>query len=343
MKKMLNTLYVTTEDAYAVLNGETVEIRYDDGTHKAIPLHTLENIVLFSYRGASPALMGKCEREGINLSFFTPRGKYLASVGANIKGNILLRREQYRISDDAEKSLRYAKNFIVGKLYNSKHQLLRIMRDHPLQTNVDQLKKASDAIDFAIKKTYDVDNSDSLRGIEGNAASEYFNVFDEMILQRKSEFAFSGRERRPPKDPVNALLSFAYSLLANDCAGALMSVGLDPYAGFYHTDRPGRKSLALDLMEEMRCVIADRTVLFMINNRVFNAGDFIKQESGAVLLTDEARKKFLVKWQTKKREELQHPYLKEKITWGLVPYAQALLLARCIRGDIDEYPPFFWR
>ena len=343
MRKMLNTLYIMTEDAYATLNGENVQICYADGNKKSIPLHTLESIVMFSYRGASPALMGKCEQSGITLTFFSPYGRYYATVGSGTRGNIFLRREQYRISDDSIQSLPYARNFIIGKLYNSRHQLSRCIRDHAMQVDTEIIQKSVSSIDEALSQLSSVESIESLRGVEGAAATNYFSSFDELILQRKELFYFKERNRRPPTDALNALMSFAYSLLANDCAAALMSVGLDPYAGFLHVDRPGRKSLALDLMEELRSVVADRTVLFMINNRVFDADDFLIQESGAVLLTDNARKKFLTKWQAKKREELQHPFLKEKITWGLVPYAQAVLLARCIRGDLDEYPPFFWR
>lgn len=343
MKKMLNTLYVMTEDAYASLNGECIEVCYSDGTRKSVPLHTLENIVLFSYKGASPALMGKCERMGITITFFSPQGKYLATTGSAIRGNILLRREQYRIAEIESEAISYAKNFMLGKLYNSKSQILRVARDHSMQVDVEKLRKTASAMDTYISNIVDMCDMSTLRGIEGKAAAEYFNVYNEFILQRKETFYFAGRNRRPPLDPVNALLSFAYTLLANDCSNALTSVGLDAYNGFYHTPRSGRKSLALDLMEELRVVIAERIVLFMINNRVFDSSDFMMQESGAVLLSEDARKRFIAKWQGKKREEIVHPFLKEKISWGLVPYAQALLLARSIRGDIDEYPPFFWR
>lgn len=343
MKKMLNTLYVMTEDAYASLNGECIEVCYSDGARKSVPLHTLEHIVLFSYKGASPTLMGKCERMGITIAFFSPQGKYLAMMGSAVKGNILLRREQYRISEDELEAICYARNFMIGKLYNSKNQILRVARDHPMQVDVEKLRETAFAMDMYIKGIMETDDIATLRGIEGKAAAEYFSMYNEFILQRKETFCFSGRNRRPPLDPVNALLSFSYTLLANDCSNALISVGLDPFNGFYHVPRSGRKSLALDLMEELRVVIAERIVLFMINNRVFDSSDFSKQDSGAVLLTEDARKKFIAKWQGKKREEIVHPFLKEKIAWGMVPYAQALLLARSIRGDIDEYPPFFWR
>ena len=343
MRKMLNTLYVTTEDAYAALNGENIEIRLPNDDKRAIPLHLLENIVLFTYRGASPALMGKCEKDGITITFFSPQGKYLATVGAGTKGNILLRREQYRISESEDKSLRISQNMIIGKLYNQSEQLLRFRRDHPLQVDCDLLNESATSIKSLMHRCKNAKDKEELRALEGNAASEYFGVFDELILQRKDVFKFQGRNRRPPLDEVNALLSFAYSLLSVQCTAALYSVGLDPFAGFFHVDRPGRRSLALDLMEEFRVPMADRFVLSLINNRVFGSNDFEVEESGAVRLKEDARREFIAKWQTKKNDQITHLYLKEKMEWGLVPYIQAQLLARFIREDLDEYPPFFWR
>lgn len=343
MRKLLNTLYVTTETAYLALDGETVDVLFEDGTHKAVPLHTLESIVCFSYKGASPALMGKCAEMNIGLSFFSPRGRFLASTSSGTNGNVLLRRNQFRTADDAALSMDIARNFLIGKLYNSRSVLLRCARDHAMQTDENALRSAADRLSDSIALMRAAQTEDEMRGIEGNAAAEYFGVFNELILRNKEEFFFEARNRRPPMDSINALLSFTYSLLTNDCAAALYSVGLDPYVGFFHTDRPGRKSLALDLIEELRSVYADRYVLTLINNRVVNPEDFEKQETGAVRLTDEARKRFLAEWQKRKKEQLVHPYLEEKLPWGLVPYAQALLLARYLRGDIDEYPPFFWK
>ncbi len=343
MKKLLNTLYVTTEDAYLSLNGETVEVNFPGNIKKNIPLHTLSSIVCFSYKGASPALMGKCAEEQIHLSFYSPRGRFLANVLNNENGNVLLRRTQYRIADSPNESLDIAKNMIYGKLYNSKYVLHRVLRDHPLQVDCSAIEKSCKNISQYMKDIQNADSPDTLRGIEGNSASEYFSVFDEMILQNKSDFKFKGRNRRPATDNVNALLSFAYSLLANECASALQGVGLDPYVGFLHTDKPGRKSLALDLEEELRSVFADRFVLYLINNRILNGNDFDNQESGAVLLTDDGRKRFISEWQKRKKEIITHPFLEEKIEWGLVPHIQALLLSRFLRGDIDGYPPFFWK
>lgn len=343
MRKLLNTLYIMTETAYLALDGETVDVLFEDGTHKNVPLHTIESIVCFSYKGASPALMGKCAKENIGLTFFSPQGKYLATVTSGTNGNVLLRKNQFRYADDEKISLDISKNFITGKIYNSKYVLLRCLRDHPLQVDKEKMQKVVSNINRYLLDVQNADTIDTLRGIEGNAAAEYFSVFNELILNDKEEFAFYGRVKRPPTNRINALLSFTYVMLSNDCASALYSVGLDPYVGFMHSDRPGRKSLSLDLVEELRSVYADRFVLTLINNRIIKDNDFDIQETGVVKLKDEARKKFLNEWQTKKKQMIQHPYLKEKIPWGLVPYVQAMLLARCVRGDIDGYPPFFWK
>ncbi len=343
MRKLLNTLYITTEDAYLALDGENVTVSHEDRIIGRFPLHTLETIITFSFAGASPALMGYCASNAINLTFCSPRGRFLARVSGENNGNVLLRRTQYRVADDQDKSLSIASAFIFGKLYNSRQTIQRTRRDHGLIVNDSILSGASETLKSMYKKVFDISDIDELRGFEGIAAKIYFNVFDEMILSNKQDFRFEERNRRPPLDPVNALLSFAYSLLANDCASALESVGLDAYVGFMHADRPGRASLALDLMEELRSPIADRFVLTLINNRSVTAKDFTYQESGAVLLTDDFRKKILKAWQERKKEQITHPFLKEKIEWGLVPYVQSLLLARYLRGDLDTYPPFLWK
>ena len=343
MKKLLNTLYVTSPDRYLSLDGECVCVNYSDSSKKLIPLHILESIVSFSYKGASPALMGKCEKTGVLLAFYTPSGKYLAGIANFTNGNVYLRRTQYRMADDAETALRVSKNIICAKLYNAKYVLLRCARDHGLRVDAEKLRNAAGTISRYMKDAEHAANMSSLRGIEGNAAAEYFGVFDEMILQSKEYFWFSGRNKRPPEDRVNALLSFSYSLLARDCAAALYGNGLDPFVGFMHVDRPGRQSLALDLVEELRSSYADRFVLTLINNRIMAPKDFVINDNGSVLLTDEGRKKFLSEWQARKKQSITHPFLKEKISWGLVPHVQALLLARFIRGDLDQYPPFFWK
>lgn len=343
MRKLLNTLYITSEDVYLSLDGECIVANYPEGTKKFIPLHTLEGIVSFSYKGASPSLIGKCVQDGIYMSFYSPSGRFYYYVGNEVNGNVLLRREQYRIADDKVRSLVFAKSFILGKLYNSKYVLHRCMRDHSLKVDVESLKEAIRYLNSNMQIVELAPDVDILRGIEGKAAVSYFSAFPHLILQNKKFFYFQGRVRRPATDSVNALLSFTYTLLSNDCASALRGVGLDPYVGFMHTDKPGRKSLGLDLVEELRPVYADRFVLTLINNRIVGPTDFEKRENGEVLLTDNSRRKFLSEWQEKKREEIVHPFLKEKIKWGLVPHVQALLLSRVIRGDLDCYPPFFWK
>ena len=343
MKQLLNTLFVTSEDIYLSLEGENVLANREKEVIARYPLHTLQTIVSFSYSGASPALMGACAQRGIGLAFCTPRGRFLARVCGESSGNVLLRREQYRIADDSQRSCEIARNMIFGKLSNGASSIQRTLRDHAPRVADCGLEDAARKVKELLPLVLEVSDLEALRGLEGVGAAAYFGVFDHLLLNRKEDFFFHGRNRRPPLDRVNAMLSFVYSLLAHDCASALESVGLDAYVGFLHRDRPGRESLALDLMEELRPCMADRFVLTLVNNRVVKPEDFQVQDSGAVLLTDEGRKKFLKAWQERKRDILTHPYLNEKMSWGLIPYVQALLLARYIRGDLDAYPPFLWK
>lgn len=343
MRKLLNTLFVTSEDAYLALETENVAVYIGEEKKAQYPLLVLESIISFSYKGASPALMGACARKGIQLTFLTPRGRFLARVCGQEQGNVLLRKEQYRLSDNLEKSCHIARNFIFGKVYNQRWVLERTLRDHRMRVDAAKLESASQALAGLLPAIETQTDLDALRGLEGEASVWYFHVFDEMVLNQKADFLFDGRNRRPPTDNMNALLSFAYVLLSNDCASALESVGLDSYVGFMHRDRPGRTSLALDLMEELRAPMADRLCITLVNNRVLQDKHFERQESGAVFLGEDGRKLFLSAWQTKKKEEITHPYLKEKMAWGLVPYVQSLLLARYLRGDLDGYPPFLWK
>ena len=343
MRRLLNTLFVLSENAYLSLDGENVVVSQDRQETARFALHTLEGILCFSYAGASPALMGGCAERGISLAFFTPRGRFLARIAGETRGNVLLRQQQYRAADDPFASCRYARDFLLGKVYNARWVLERATRDHPQRVPVDRLKALSGQLAAALPRIQDAMTAEELRGIEGEAAQRYFDGFDSLILQQRETFAFSGRSRRPPLDPVNALLSFAYTLLARECATALEGVGLDPYVGFLHRPRPGRTSLALDLMEELRPVCADRFVLSCINQKQLTAKHCQRQESGAVHLTDEGRRAFLTAWQQRRQQTIQHPFLGEKIPWGLVPHVQALLLARTLRGDLDCYPPFFWK
>lgn len=343
MKQLLNTLYVTSEDIYLSLDGENILANRAGQTVARYPLHTLQSIITFSYAGASPALMGACAERNISLAFCTPYGKFLARVGGETSGNVLLRRKQYRAADDPTESCEIAKNMILGKVYNAQHSIERTRRDHGMRIDAEKLAAASDQLKESFASIMECTALDSLRGLEGAAATVYFGVLDEMILNQKDVFTFHGRSRRPPLDPMNAMLSFAYSLLGHDCAAALESVGLDSYVGFMHRDRPGRSSLALDLMEELRPCMADRFVLTLINNRIIRENDFEYQSTGAVLLNDTGRKTFLKNWQEKKKDTLTHPFLGEKMVWGMVPYLQAMLLARYLRGDLDAYPPFLWK
>lgn len=343
MRKLRNTLYITTPDKYLFLDGENIVMRAKDDTEIRLPLHNIEDIVVFGGRGASPALMNKCTEENIGLNFMSRSGKFLARAEGAVSGNVYLRREQYRIADNEERSLAIARNFIIGKLYNSHYVIDRAVRDHSLQVDVEKLKSRSELLSQAILKCRNVTDIDTLRGIEGESAQLYFSVFDELILQQKDEFRFTVRSKRPPLDNVNALLSFAYSIATGMCTSALEAVGLDPYVGFMHTDRPGRRSLALDLVEEFRAIMCDRFVVSLINKRIIGNDDFDVREDGAVLLSEDGRKLFLTHWQSRKQETVTHPFLKEKVEWGLLPYVQALLLSRYIRGDLDEYPMLLWR
>ena len=343
MRHLLNSLFVTTEDAYLALDGENIVVRQSEKELARFPLHTLENIIAFTYPGASPALMGACAEKGINLCFCTPRGRFLARTCGESSGNVLLRRTQYRIADDSRQSCRIARHMILGKVHNARWSVDRTLRDHGLRVEAAKLEKAIAHLRAALPAIAQAEDLETLRGLEGEAASVYFGVFDDMVLKTKGDFFFHQRSRRPPLDNMNAMLSFSYSLLANDCSSALESVGLDSYVGFLHRDRPGRASLALDLMEELRACYADRFVLTLVNTGAINAQDFEKSHSSAVLLTENGRKKFLKAWQERKRDTITHPFMQEKMPWGLVPYMQALLLARHLREDLDGYPPFFWK
>ena len=343
MRKMLNTLFITSEDAYLALENENVVVLRGEEKMGQYPLTILENIVSFSYKGASPALMGTCAARDIHLCFLTPNGRFLARVCGQSRGNVLLRKEQYRVSDDSAQSCMVARNMIFGKIFNSCWVLERMLRDHAMRADRPSLSAASAQLQNRLEGVRQIDDLDALRGAEGLASAAYFGVFDQMILNQKDIFHFDGRNRRPPRDRVNAALSMTYTLLAHDCASALESVGLDAYVGFMHRDRPGRASLALDLMEELRAPLADRFVLTLINTRVLQQKHFKTQADGAVWLTDDGRKALLSAWQSRKKVEITHPFLKEKMAWGLVPYVQALLLARTLRGDLDGYPPFLWK
>ena len=343
MKKLLNTLYVTSENSYLGLDGENIVVYDEQKEVGRLPLHNLEGIVSFGYRGTSPALMGACAERNISLCYLTPQGKFLARVTGKVKGNVVLREQQHMSCKDEVIGLEIAKNCISGKVYNARWVLERAIRDHGMQIDVDCVKNASLQLKSSLELIQNAESKDQLRGYEGEAASIYFGVFNELILQQKKDFAFQGRNKRPPLDNVNAMLSFVYTMLTNQIAAALEVVGLDPYVGYLHTDRPGRVSLALDLIEEFRAVYADRFVLSLINKKIVNKKNFTRKENGAVLMDDDLRRKLLTEWQNKKKETIMHPYLNEKVEWGMVPHVQAMLLARYLRGDLDSYPVFLWK
>jgi CRISPR-associated protein Cas1 len=340
MRKLLNTLYVTSPDSYLARDGENVVIRVDNEERFRVPVHNIEGIVCFGYMGASPQLMALCSDRNIALSFLSEHGYFLGRVSGRVTGNVLLRRRQYRFADDVGISLQLAKICISGKLANCKTVLQRALRDHSDTVNQTAIEETVRVLGHKLKQAFNAESLDVLRGIEGESAQIYFGVFDQLILTNKEDFFMIGRNRRPPLDNVNALLSFVYTLLTHEVQAALESVGLDPYVGFLHTDRPGRPSLALDMMEEFRPYLADRFVLSIINRKQIDGKGFKILETGGVLMDDDTRKELLTAWQKRKQEEVQHPYLNALIPVGLLPYAQALLMARFIRGDIDNYPVF---
>ena len=340
MRKLLNVLYVTTPESYLSKDGQNVVVSVNQEEKFRIPIINLEGIVTFGYVGASPGLMRLCGDNGVSLAFLSPNGRYIGRFQGPVQGNVLLRKTQYGIADDEEHSLHYSRLFIAGKLQNYRTILQRFERDNGDNPEVESAVRA---LESEKKMVLSSNSSSQLIGFEGDAANSYFSVFPHLILHQKEDFSFHGRNRHPPKDKVNAMLSFVYTLLANETAAALETVGLDPYVGFLHKLRPGRRSLALDLMEEMRAYLGDRLVLSLINRKQLTTKDFVDQGEGAVLMTDDGRKTLLSAWQKRKAETIVHPYLEEKIPIGLLPYVQAQLLARAIRGDVDDYPVFLIR
>jgi CRISPR-associated protein Cas1 len=343
MRHLLNTLYVTTQGSYLARDGETVAVRVEHTTRLRVPVHTLGGIVCFGQVSCSPPLMQLCAERGVRIAFLSEYGKFWSRVEGPVSGNVLLRRQQYRWADDDEKSAEIARAVVIAKVANQRTVLLRGLRDHPEMTGNLEIRSTTDYLDRQLTMLRDPIPLDSVRGIEGDAARRYFAVFDHLIVADKDAFFFRERNRRPPLDNMNALLSFLYTLLVHDVRSALETVGLDPAVGFLHRDRPGRPSLALDLMEELRPVLADRLALSLVNRRQIKGKGFKTMETGAVVMDDETRKEVLVAYQKRKQEELQHPFINEKIALGLIPHVQALLLSRYIRGDLDGYPPYFWK
>lgn len=340
MKKLLNILYVTTPESYLSKDGENVVVSVKQEERFRIPIINLEGIVTFGYMGASPGLMKLCADNGVSLSFLSPNARFIGRLQGPVHGNVLLRKTQYQINDDNERSLHLAQLFVAGKIQNYRTILQRFIRDNG---ESEKIAYAIKSLEKSKQWALNANNVPNLIGVEGDAANSYFEVFPMLLLHQKDGFPFHGRNRRPPKDAVNAMLSFVYALLANETAAALETVGLDPYVGFLHSLRPGRTSLALDLMEELRAYLGDRLVLSLINRKQVSPNDFITQGESGVIMTDNCRKTVLTAWQNRKKETIVHPYLEEKISIGLLPYVQALLLARTIRGDIDDYPVFLIR
>lgn len=343
LRKLLNTLYVTIPDAYLACEGENVLIKVEEEVRFRIPVHNLEGIVCFGFTGASPKLMQLCCERGVALSFFSVYGKFMGRVTGKVSGNVLLRRVQYRWADDENISARLARRFITAKIMNCRAVLHRALRDHPSNMETKSVEEALRTFAQMPKRLEQSACVDVIRGIEGEAANLYFSYFNQLILSQNDSFKMVNRSRRPPLDRINALLSFLYTILAHEVIAAIESVGLDPQVGFLHRDRPGRASLALDLMEELRVHFADRLALTLVNRNQITEKGFTVKENGAVIMDEVTRKEVLTAWQKRKQEEITHPYLEEKIPFGLVPYVQALLMARHLRGDIDDYPPFFWK
>jgi CRISPR-associated protein Cas1 len=343
MKKYLNTLFITSQGAYLNKEGETVVVSIDHQVKLQVPIHTLGGIVCFGQVSLSPYLMGFCAENNVGISFLSEYGRFLARVQGKVSGNVLLRREQYRKADDIAFSADIARSIIMGKVFNARTVMRRALSDHEHKVDVMKLEKAISETDNCLKQLQQEHVLDSVRGIEGIAANTYFEVFDQLILAQKNYFHFDQRNRRPPLDEVNCLLSFVYTLLMHDVRSALEGVGLDPCVGFLHRDRPGRASLALDMMEEFRPFIADRLVLSLINREQIDSKGFNKSTSGAVLMNDDTRKAVITAYQKRKQEEIMHPFIKENVEIGLLFHIQALLLARFLRGDLDGYPVFFWK
>ncbi len=346
MRRMLNTLYVTSDGAWLRKDGANLVVEVDGAERGRAPLHMLDGVVSFGRPGGSPALMAACAEAGVTISYLSPNGRFMARVEGPKNGNVLLRRTQFRVADDPARAVPIVRGIVAAKTANQRTVVLRALRDHKesmAEPAVEALSAAERRLGDVARRTLAVTDVDGLRGLEGEAAATYFGVFDHLIRPDGTAFRFNGRSRRPPLDRTNALLSFLYAMLGHDCRSALEAHGLDPQVGFLHADRPGRASLALDLMEELRPVLADRLALSLVNRGQLNADDFTVEEAGGVRMTEDARKRVLIAWQERKRDELRHPFLGESAPLGMLAHLQAQLLARHLRGDLDGYPGFIWK
>lgn len=343
MRKLLNTLHVMTQGAYLHRDGETISVRIGNEVRLRLPIHTIESLICYGQVTCSSFVLGLCGERGVGVSLMTENGRFLARVTGPVSGNVLLRRKQFRMADTPAASVSIVTSIVTAKIANSRLVLLRGARETPDLDRQTQLKsKAHHLAEIGIMAGRAA-TIDEVRGFEGVAAQDYFSVFNQLIAAERQEFRFHGRSRRPPLDPTNAMLSFVYALLRHDIESALESVGLDPAVGFLHTDRPGRPSLALDMMEELRPHLADRLVLSLINRRQIQPSGFSTEEGGGVVMNDATRKEVISAWQRRKQEEIEHPFLRENVPIGLIPYVQSLLLARHLRGGLEVYPAFFWR
>lgn len=340
MKKLLNSLYILDETAYLSLDGENIVCKLEDKEKFRMPFSNIEDIYCFSFLGCSPSLLGKCAEYGISVNFFTPYGKFMARIQGKTKGNIFLRKAQFE--KFAEPDIILPQNTVASKLSNTRYLIRRSMRDNPQLDSDGELSRCIAYLESGIERVYEMNDTETIMGLEGSCAKAYFGIFDRLILNQKEDFFITGRIKRPPVDPVNAVLSFLYTVMTSSYTSALEGVGLDSCYGFYHALRSGRSSLACDLVEEARCII-ERLTLTMINLKQLKADDFEKQASGAVYLTKEGKRKVLTAWQEKKRSTMVHPYLNEKIQLGLLPFVQSSLLAKYVRGEIDEYPCFLMK
>jgi CRISPR-associated protein Cas1 len=346
MQPLLNTLYVTTQGAYLAKSGLTVRVRFEKKTLIQLPLHTLEGIACFGSIAASPYLLGACADAGVSVAFLTERGRFLATVNGFTKGNVLLRRSQYRLADDPSVALEIGRNIVRAKVANARTVLVRAARDAGGdRARADCLESQARRLGASLIELRSANSLDEVRGLEGEAALQYFRAFNALQSEAPSPdgFQFTKRTRQPPLDRINAVLSFIYTLLLHDMRSACEAAGLDSCVGYLHVDRPGKPSLALDLMEEFRPFLADRLAFSLINRKQISPHGFKVQENGSVLMDDATRKSVLVAWQQRKRESLMHPFLGEKVAIGLLTHIQARLMSRFIRGDIEAYPPFLWK
>ena len=343
MHQLLNTLYVTTEGAYLRADHETLRVEVEKETKLQVPFHHIGGVVCFGDVMMSPAAMARCAEDGRFVVLLDRNGRFKARIEGPVSGNVLLRCAQHEAMRDPERTLSIARNMVGGKIQNSRQIVLRGAREADDLTDALALRNTADALGNAVGRIPQCGDLETLRGIEGESARAYFSTFDRMIKEDRNTFRMDGRNRRPPTDPINALMSFLYALILNDCVAAVEGVGLDPQMGFLHALRPGRAALALDLMEELRSVLADRLVLTLINRRQVSAKDFTQRSGGAVQMEDAARKEIIVAYQKRKQEEITHPVLDQKMPLGLVPHVQARLLARVLRGDLEAYPPFLYR